>query len=128
MPMGLSLNEPSVLHRWVYSLEALTAILAFRLFHPPASTRPRMGIKSDPAQIKMNCSTSLKIAERKPPSVTKIATVMDEIQILKLMSQPSTTFITSAMEYMLMPLINTVMNAKEMAERARLDSPKRNFR
>ena len=43
--------------------------------------------------------------------------------MLKLMSQPSTTFMTSAMEYMLMPLISTVMKAKEMAEKARAGSP-----
>ena len=35
---------------------------------------------------------------------------------------------TSAMEYMLMPLISTVMKPKEMAERARAGSPKRSFR
>ena len=55
-------------------------------------------------------------------------TVIDEIQMLKWMSQPSTTFITSAMEYMLMPLMRTVMNPKEMAERARAGSPKRSLR
>ncbi len=32
--------------------------------------------------------------------------------MLKLMSQPSTTFITMAMAYMLMPHIRTVMKAK----------------
>ena len=48
--------------------------------------------------------------------------------MLKLMSQPSTTFITSAMEYMLMPLMSTVMKANEMADSARLGSPKRSFR
>ncbi len=48
--------------------------------------------------------------------------------MLKLMSQPSTTFITSAIEYILMPLISTVMTANETDERARLDSPKRSFR
>ena len=48
--------------------------------------------------------------------------------MLKLMSQPSTTFITSAIEYILMPLISTVMNANETAERARAGSPKRSFR
>ncbi len=36
--------------------------------------------------------------------------------MLKLMSQPRTTFMTSAMEYMLMPLISTVMKPKETAE------------
>src|SRR5574341_1472392 len=48
--------------------------------------------------------------------------------MLKLMSQPSTTFITSAIEYMLMPLISTVMKANETADSARLGSPKRSFR
>jgi len=48
---------------------------------------------------------------------------MDEIQMEKLRSHPRTTFITSAIEYMLMPLMSTVMNAKQMAERARVPSP-----
>src|SRR5579871_3670614 len=128
MPMGLLLNDPRVDHRWVYSAEALWAIRACKAVHPPASMRPRMGINSEPAQINTNCSTSLKIAERSPPSATYTATVSDETQMLKLIFQPSTTFITNAMEYMLMPLINTVMKAKEMAARVRLDSPNRNFR
>ena len=53
--------------------------------------------------------------------------MIDETQMLKWMSQPSTTFITSAMEYMLMPLISTVMKPKEMAESARAGSPKRSL-
>ena len=48
--------------------------------------------------------------------------------MLKWMSQPSTTFSTSAMEYILMPLISTVMKPNEMAESARAGSPKRSFR
>src|SRR5450432_3516422 len=126
--MGLSLNEPSVDHRCVYSAEALAVTCACSCLHPPASTNPRIGISSAPAQIKINCSTSLKIAERNPPSVTYTATVSEDTQMLKLMSQPSTTFITSAMEYILMPLMNTVINAKEIAESAREASPKRSFR
>ena len=47
--------------------------------------------------------------------------------MLKLMSQPRTTFMTSAMEYILMPLISTVMKPKETAERARDGSPKRSL-
>ena len=43
--------------------------------------------------------------------------------MLKWMSQPSTTFITIAMAYMLMPLISTVMKPKQMAESARAGSP-----
>ena len=43
--------------------------------------------------------------------------------MLKWMSQPSTTFITSAIEYMLIPLINTVIRANETAASARLGSP-----
>jgi hypothetical protein len=35
--------------------------------------------------------------------------------MLKVISQPSTTFITSAMENMFTPLIRIVMNAKEKA-------------
>ncbi len=60
------------------------------------------------------------MADLRPPSATYSATVSDEIQILKLMSQPRTTFITSAMEYMLIPLISTVITAKLTAESARL--------
>ena len=49
--------------------------------------------------------------------------------MLKLMSQPSTTFITSAIEYMLMPLISTVMKReRDRGERAADGSPKRSFR
>ena len=54
--------------------------------------------------------------------------MIDDTQMLKLMSQPSTTFITSAIEYMLMPLISTVMKPKETADSARDGSPKRSFR
>ena len=126
--MGLLWNEPNVDHRCVYAGDAFCAICSFRLLHPPASTNPRIGIKSAPAQIKMNCNTSLKIAERNPPSATYTATVSDETHMLKLIFQPSTTFMTSAMEYMLMPLISTVMNANEIAARVRLDSPNRSLR
>src|SRR5215471_9944110 len=113
MPMGLPLKVPRVDHRWVYSADARTAIWAFRLFHPPASIKPITGMTRAPAQIKMNCNTSLKIADRRPPNATYMATVMEETQMLKLMSQPRTTFSTIAMEYMLMPLISTVMKANE---------------
>ena len=81
--MGLPVEVPSVLHKWVYSEEALCAICSFRLLQPPASIRPSIGISNAPAQIKMNCRTSLKIAERRPPSATYTATVMDETQMLK---------------------------------------------
>jgi hypothetical protein len=64
-----------------------------------------MEISSAPSQISTNCSTSLKMAESSPPKPTYTATVMEETQMLKLISQPSTTFMTSAMEYMLMPLM-----------------------
>jgi hypothetical protein len=57
-----------------------------------------------------------------------MATVMEEIKMLKLMFHPRTIFSTSAIEYMLIPLISTVMNAKLMAESVRLDSPKRSLR
>jgi hypothetical protein len=43
--------------------------------------------------------------------------------MLKLMSHPSTTFITSAIEYMLMPLIRTVMKANETDDSVRAASP-----
>ena len=57
-----------------------------------------------------------------------MATVPAETQMLKLMFQPRTIFRTRAMEYILMPLMSTVMNAKLTEERARLDSPKRSFK
>src|ERR1039458_5791818 len=38
--------------------------------HPPASISPMMEISSAPSQISTNCSTSLKMAESKPPSTT----------------------------------------------------------
>ncbi len=82
-----------------------------------------IGISRVPAQISTNWSTSLNIAESRPPSATYTATVRDDIQMLKLMSQPSTTFMTMAIEYMLMPLISTVMNPNETADSARADSP-----
>ena len=45
------------------------------------------------------------------------------------MFQPNTTFITSAIQYMLTPDISTVMNAKETPQqRARAPSPKRSCR
>ena len=43
--------------------------------------------------------------------------------MLKLISQPRMTFNTNAMEYMLMPLISTVITAKDTEESARLGSP-----
>ena len=63
------------------------------------------------------------MAESNPPATTYAATVSDETQMLKLMSQPSTTFMTSAIEYMLMPLMKTVISPKLMAESARAGSP-----
>ena len=63
-----------------------------------------------------------------PPRTTYAATVMEETQMLKLMSQPSTTFMTSAMEYILMPLISTVISPKQTAASTRDGSPKRSFR
>ncbi len=48
----------------------LVTICACRLVQPPASIRPRMGISSAPSQMRMNCRTSLKMAERSPPSAT----------------------------------------------------------
>ena len=57
-----------------------------------------------------------------------MATVSDETQMLKLMSQPSTICMTLAMANMLTPLMSTVMKANETADRARLGSPKRSFK
>jgi hypothetical protein len=81
-----------------------------------------------PSQIKKNCRTSLKMAESRPPRNTYKATVSEDTQMLKEMSQPRMIFITSAIEYMLMPLISSVMKPKLTAESARAGSPKRNFR
>jgi hypothetical protein len=87
-----------------------------------------IAINREPSQMRTNCSTSLKIAESRPPRKTYTATVSDETQMLKWMSQPNTTFITSAIEYMLMPLISTVIKPKQMAASARDDSPNRSFK
>ena len=57
-----------------------------------------------------------------------MATVTEETRMLTLMFHPSTIFSTKAMEYILIPLIRTVMNAKLTEESARLDSPNRSFR
>jgi len=54
--------------------------------------------------------------------------VIAETQMLKLRFQPSTTFITSAIANILMPLISTVITAKVTAESARVGSPNRNFK
>ena len=40
---------------------------------------------------------------------------MEEMMMEKVISQPRTTFITSAMENMLTPLMRTVIKAKEKA-------------
>ena len=48
--------------------------------------------------------------------------------MLKLMSQPSMTFITLAMANMFTPLMRMVMTANEIAAKARLSSPKRSCR
>src|SRR5882672_2833606 len=111
-----------------YSADVRCAIKILRWLQPPVSYSPRIGISKAPAQIRKNCNTSLKIADRNPPRATYTATVSDEIQMLKLMSHPSTICITFAMANILTPLISTVMNAKEIADKARLDSPNRNFR
>src|ERR1035441_1524663 len=96
--------------------------------HPPDSHRPRMGISRAPNQISTNCRTSLKIADSSPPSTTYTATVIEETQMLKWMSQPRMTFITRAIEYMFTPLIRMVMNAKEIADSPAAPGPKRRFK
>ena len=70
MPMGLVPNDPSPDHKCTYSAEARCVIKTLRCAQPPASYKPKIGISSAPAQIKKNCSTSLKIADRNPPSAT----------------------------------------------------------
>src|SRR4051812_1290517 len=95
---------------------------------PPASTSPRIEITMAPSQIRKNCRTSLNMAESKPPRNTYAATVIDDTQMLKLISHPRMMRITRAIEYMLMPLIMTVMSPNEIADKARAGSPKRSFR
>src|SRR6516165_6660218 len=123
MPMGLELKLPRVDHRCVYepgfgtfNSVRFCRILACKPLQPPASIKPRTGISNAPAQIRKNCKTSLKIADRRPPRATYAATVSEETKMLRLRSQPSTTFMTTAIAYMLMPLMSTVMNANEMDE------------
>ena len=50
-------------------------------------------------------------------------TVTEEIKMLTLISHPSTTLITTAIAYMLMPLMSTVMKANEMDDRAWAPGP-----
>ena len=72
MPIGLSVNEPmrAPQVRVVAAREVLRAMRATMPFQPPASIRPRIGISSAPSQISTNCSTSLKMAESRPPRPT----------------------------------------------------------
>ena len=84
---------------------------------------PRIGTSSAPPQISTNCSTSLKMAERKPPKATYSVTAAAETRMLKVISQPSTTFITTAMANMFTPLIRIISMAKETAARTRACSP-----
>jgi hypothetical protein len=58
------------------------------------------------------------MAESRPPR-RRSGDGEEETQMEKLMSQPRTTFMTRAIEYMLMPDIRTVMKAKVMADSAR---------
>src|SRR5579872_7410331 len=95
---------------------------------PPVSIRPRIGISRAPNQIRKNCKTSLKIAENNPPAATYMPTVSDETQILKLMFQPRTTFMTTAMAYMFTPDIMMVITANVTALRPLASDPYRNFR
>ena len=48
--------------------------------------------------------------------------------MLKLMFHPRIILRTSAIEYMLIPLISTVISAKLMDDSARLPSPNRSFK
>ena len=75
-----------------------------------------------PAQISTNCSTSLIIADRNPPSITYSATVPAPTQMLNVMFHPSTVFITSAMANILTPLIRIVIRANEIADNPRAAS------
>ncbi len=68
------------------------------------------------------------MAERRPPSITYSATVAAPTQMLKLMFQPSTVCITTAMAYMLTPLIRIVMMPNEIADSPRAPSPNRSCR
>ena len=77
MPMGLS-NVPRLRHRQVKSVPGTLGwmtftfswIVAIILVQPPAWIRPRIGISSEPNQIRKNWSTSLNTAETSPPRVT----------------------------------------------------------
>ena len=83
--------------------------------HPPVSTNPRIGISNAPNQIRKNCNTSLKMAEKSPPAATYTPTVREETMMLKCKLHPSTTSMTTAMAYMLTPDIRMVMNANVTA-------------
>ena len=78
MPIGLLSKEPRLRHRLVKSAFCTVGWMTFTfcwmaaiiLLQPPTWIRPRMGIKSEPSQIRKNCNTSLNTAESRPPSVT----------------------------------------------------------
>jgi hypothetical protein len=53
---------------------------------------------------------------------------MEETKMLKLMSQPSTTFMTTAMANMLTPLMRIISIANEKAATLRASPPKRRSR
>jgi hypothetical protein len=97
-------------------------------FQPPASIRPRIGIKSDPNQIRKYWSTSLNTAEISPPGVTYTATVSEATQILTFMFHPSNRWRILAIANMLAPLTSTVRIANEIPARALLLVPYRSLR
>ena len=70
----------------------------------------------------MNCTTSLKMAESRPPAITQMPTVRDETQMLKWIFHPRVTFMITAMEYMLMPLMRMVITANDIADTERAPS------
>jgi len=78
MPMGLLSKDPRLRHRLVKSaletvgwmMAALRWMVSIILVQPPAWMMPRIGMSSEPAQIKKYCSTSLKTAESRPPNAT----------------------------------------------------------
>src|SRR5579863_2627772 len=117
-PIGLSAKWAIGRHMWVKSwLGKFWWMRATTPDQPPDSVSPRIGMSNAPNQMRKNCTTSLKIAEKSPPSATYTPTVSEETQMLKFRFHPSITFITRAMANMLTPDIRMVITAKDTALR-----------
>ena len=83
---------------------------------------------ANPTTIKANCSTSLYIVARKPPSRIYVSTNTAAITVDSKKLHPKMTCRISAIAYSPTPDTNTVSTANESALKTRVGSPKRTFR